>query len=74
TIEVETTPQKLFISIRDDGKGFSVRDNREKQRRLGIAYMRERIELLGGSFKIRSEPGRGTVVSLKLPMKSILEG
>ena len=73
TIEIETTPKKLFISIRDDGKGFSVRESGGKERRLGIAYMRERIELLGGSFNIKSEPGRGTVVSLSLPLKSILE-
>lgn len=73
TIEIDTTPSKLFINIRDDGKGFSVHESGGKQRRLGIAYMRERIELLGGNLKIKSEPGRGTFVSVEVPLKPILE-
>lgn len=74
TIEIETTPQKLRMNIRDDGKGFAARGGKEKTRHLGIASMRERTELLGGTLKIKSEPGRGTVVSLDVPFRPILEG
>src|SRR5450756_1258973 len=48
TIEIETSPQKLYLTIRDDGKGFSPQKARGKTRNLGIASMRERTELLGG--------------------------
>ncbi len=74
TIEIETSPQKLHLSIRDDGKGFSTQKARGKTRNLGIASMRERTELLGGNLKIKSEPGRGTNIICDVPLRPILEG
>jgi signal transduction histidine kinase len=74
TIEIETTPQKLYMSVRDDGKGFSTNKARGKPRNLGIASMRERTELLGGHLKMKSEAGRGTVLTLDVPLRQILEG
>jgi signal transduction histidine kinase len=74
TLEIETTPQKLYMSIRDDGRGFSTGKARGKPRQLGIASMRERTELLGGHLKMKSESGRGTVVSLDVPLRQIVEG
>jgi signal transduction histidine kinase len=74
TIEIETSPQKLYLSIRDDGKGFSPQKARGKTRNLGIASMRERTELLGGNLKIKSEPGRGTNITCDIPIRPILEG
>jgi len=74
TIHIETTPQKLQLFIRDDGKGFSPQKARGKTRNLGIASMRERTELLGGNLKIKSEPGRGTVIACDVPLRPILEG
>ena len=74
TIEIETSPQKLYLSIRDDGKGFSPQKARGKTRNLGIASMRERTELLGGNLKIKSEPGRGTNITCDVPLRPILEG
>ncbi len=74
TIEFEVTPQKLFVAVRDDGRGFQPTKGRGKQRNLGIASMRERTELLGGTLKIKSEPGRGTMITLDVPLRAILEG
>ena len=74
TIEFEVTPQKLFVVVRDDGKGFQPSKGHGKPRNLGIASMRERTELLGGTLKIKSEPGRGTMITLDVPLRSILEG
>jgi two-component system sensor histidine kinase DegS len=74
TIEFEVTPQKLFVVVRDDGRGFQPSKGRGKPRNLGIASMRERTELLGGTLKIKSEPGRGTMITLDVPLRSILEG
>lgn len=74
TVEIGTTPQKLFLTVRDDGKGFSAARSRGKPRNLGIAGMRERTELLGGQIKMKSESGRGTIVSLDVPLRQIVEG
>lgn len=74
TVEIESSPAKLFLTVRDDGKGFASSRNRGKTRSLGIASMRERTELLGGYLKIKSEPGRGTVVSIDIPLRQIVEG
>ena len=35
---------------------------------LGIAFMRERVRLLGGSFELESAPGQGTRVLVRLPL------
>ncbi|MHB8893652.1 MAG: response regulator [Candidatus Geothermincolia bacterium] len=74
TLEINTTPQKLYLIIRDDGRGYSATKARGKTRNLGIAGMKERTELLGGSLKMKSESGRGTVVSLEVPLRQIVEG
>lgn len=62
---------RLVLSISDKGKGFDpgappVGDLRP---RLGIQGMRERIELLGGTFRVLSAPGKGTVVEARLPLE-----
>lgn len=51
--------------MRDNGKGFVLPEtmgNMVKEGRLGLVGMQERIQLLNGSLKIQSEPGKGTVV------------
>ncbi|MDD5749034.1 MAG: response regulator, partial [Actinomycetota bacterium] len=73
TTGLELTSEKLFITIRDDGKGFSMKKRLGKPGHLGIASMKERAELLGGKFQVRSEKGRGTVVTLEFPLRQILE-
>jgi two-component system sensor histidine kinase DegS len=73
TIEVDTTPQKVYLTIRDDGKGFPHR-GRGKPRNLGIASMSERTELLGGKLDIKSEADRGTMISVEVPLRQIVEG
>lgn len=74
TIEIETTPQKLYLTVRDDGRGYSLVKARSKTRNLGIASMQERTQLLGGNLKMKSESGRGTVVALDVPLRQIVEG
>jgi len=35
--------------------------------RLGLLGMRERLEMVGGSFKVESAPGKGTTITAKIP-------
>ncbi|HVS40709.1 MAG TPA: PAS domain S-box protein [Candidatus Dormibacteraeota bacterium] len=57
------------VTIRDDGRGFDAGDTAESPAlgHLGIISMRERAELVGGRWQIRSRPGAGTVVEYWLP-------
>lgn len=61
----------LNVEVEDDGKGFDPAAARDflREGKVGLASMRERAELAGGSLAVRSEPGRGTVVMASLPFE-----
>ena len=69
-VSVETTATSLRVEIEDDGRGFDSAMTREflRQGRVGLASMRERVELANGTFVIRSNPGRGTSIVATLPV------
>ncbi len=69
-VHVETDQSQLRIEIEDDGSGFETADVRDHLRagRVGLASMRERVELASGTFAIRSTPGRGTAVLASVPL------
>ena len=54
------------LTVADDGVGFNVRKSGEG--RHGIEGMRERARLAGGTFHIASRAGRGTTVTVKVPL------
>lgn len=60
----------LILAIADNGKGFDKQVISER-RTLGILGMNERSMMIGGSYEIISEPGQGTKVSIKIPVKEI---
>ncbi len=64
TLRLEFRPSSLAVAIADDGKGF---DPRETRRGLGLLGMEERVTLLGGRWRIETEPGAGTRVALEIP-------
>ena len=41
-----------------------------KTQGLGLVSMRERIEYMGGAFQIKSSPGKGTKVRVKIPIEA----
>ena len=62
-------PDQLKIVIADDGQGFMPdRQNNGKSRPLGLTSMRERVETLGGTFHVNSQPGSGTQVNATIPI------
>ncbi len=60
-------PGSVLIEVCDDGKGFSP-DHVDGNLRFGLRGMRERAESIGADFQITSQPGAGTVLSLRLPV------
>ena len=56
------------LEVRDDGRGFDVGAVAARGRRnFGLQFMRERAELIGARFDVRSRPEGGTVVRLAIP-------
>jgi PAS domain S-box-containing protein len=71
-LECGATGTSLMIS--DDGKGFEVPPllgDLARDGMLGLTGMRERATLLGGTLRVDSKPGEGTVVSAGLPRSGI---
>jgi signal transduction histidine kinase len=65
TIRLHGTTDSIVLEIEDDGRGFDA-DKPVRPGRLGLAGMRERAELLGGTFSVSSRPGGPTVISAEL--------
>ena len=62
-------PDQLRVVIADDGQGFTPGSQRNgKARPLGLTSMRERVEVLGGTFHVQSQPGSGTHVTATIPL------
>lgn len=60
----------VTVHIRDDGKGFDVRQPRSRysnERALGLTAMDERARMLGGTLHISSQKGKGTQITFELP-------
>jgi len=69
-ITVEFGEKLIRITVKDNGQGFYLPETTGdlvKRGRLGLAGMQERIKLVGGSLKISSKPGKGTIVTIEAP-------
>lgn len=58
----------LRIAVSDHGPGFDGEPVTDSDEHLGLVGMRERVESLGGVFRIRSAPGEGTTVIAGVPL------
>jgi two-component system, NarL family, sensor kinase len=63
---------ELSLTITDDGRGFSPSELNERlaEGHIGLAAQRLRVESAGGTFDVRSSPGWGTTVEIRLPSDS----
>lgn len=60
-------PHEIALKIEDDGTGFHVGANLDKllaDKHFGLAGMKERAELIGAAFTIKSSPATGTQISV----------
>ena len=71
-IQIKKLPGWICLTITDNGKSFDVqRVLRTKGNgRLGLLGMRERLQMVGGKFSIKSAPSHGTTVTARIPATS----
>lgn len=71
-VSVQRQRSAVVVEIRDNGKGFKSTPRMEiSAGHLGLRSMRERVELLGGSLRVRSVVGRGTSVRVEIPVGAV---
>jgi signal transduction histidine kinase len=63
-VRLSGDPDRLTMSIRDNGKGFDVR---RAQDGLGLVSMSERVAQISGALRVRSVPGAGTELEITVP-------
>jgi len=72
-VRIQGTEDAVHLEVLDRGPGFD--PDRVRSEALGVAGMRERAELLGGSFEIANRAdGPGTAVRLSLPIQDGAQG
>jgi two-component system sensor histidine kinase DegS len=65
-IQMDMGDTTIKLSMDDNGKGFDP-DVIEKGANLGLKLIKERAEMLNGSFEIDTAPGKGSRVTLSIP-------
>jgi PAS domain S-box-containing protein len=68
-ISLEAKNALFTLAVKDNGRGFKPQDL-EDSHCLGLAGMRERAALVGGSLELQSRPGIGTRIYFRLPLDS----
>ncbi len=73
TVYLRADEDQVETRVSDDGIGFDSLQAGELTNRghYGLAGMRERVELAGGSYRLISAPGYGTVVLARLPYQRV---
>ena len=72
TIDLKGTNGELTLTIADDGVGFDPEGT--VRAGLGLTSMQERVDALGGTVAIRSRPGAGTTLDIRVPIPPASSG
>ncbi len=69
SVSIEEIGNSICMEIADDGCGFKVNKPSRPgdSGRLGLLGMRERVEMIGGTFHVDSSPGKSTTIRVKVP-------
>lgn len=73
-VRLSKQSEYVMLEVQDDGKGFDVKaveTGYEKRGSLGMINMRERAELAEGTARLESEKGKGTKVTVIIPIKTL---
>ncbi|HEU4560049.1 MAG TPA: sensor histidine kinase [Longimicrobium sp.] len=64
---------RLRMSVSDNGHGFDLRTV-PVEKHYGLQGMRDRVEMIGGRFRLRSQPGRGVMIAVEAPIHAEDQG
>jgi PAS domain S-box-containing protein len=70
SVRLRASEGGLLLAVTDDGRGFDLRSP-DKGRRLGLAGMRERVQLADGTLEIEAAQGEGTMVLAWVPVGEV---
>jgi len=73
SVTVKKEDGHIAFCAADDGKGFELRKvetRKFSEKGVGLTAMRERMHMLGGTFDVRSQPGKGTTIKFRVPIES----
>jgi signal transduction histidine kinase len=70
-LAVTASPELVQLTVRDDGRGFEF-GPQQSARGLGLTAMEERTKLMRGRLDVTSAPGRGTQVTVELPIPAAM--
>jgi signal transduction histidine kinase len=73
TINIQEDAGMILLEVEDNGKGITERDISDP-RSLGVLGIRERVLLLGGDAHFSGSEGKGTVVTVRVPLKQAEAG
>ena len=68
TVSLNTGDNLLHLIVEDNGRGLRTTEPHRVRRGLGLIGMRERVQALGGTFRIGGRPGGGTQIWATLPL------
>ncbi len=76
-IIIKYEEKRIQVTIKDDGIGFDTKKSRkptaEQPSSFGLSIMKERISLLSGLLEIKSEKGKGSAVTITVPLTTYEE-
>lgn len=68
-VQMWATPSEIHLTVSDSGAGFEL-EAAKNGRGLGLVSMKERLQLVKGTFSIDSQPQRGTTIHACVPLNS----
>jgi two-component system sensor histidine kinase NreB len=68
SVSLKGMDHDVLLSVQDDGIGFDWAEVKEKPG-LGLSSMRERARLIHGELSIQSQPGKGTLITVRVALR-----
>jgi signal transduction histidine kinase len=68
TISIQKNNRTLLLKTKDDGIGFNYTEKKQMATGLGLLSIHSRVDLLGGQLLVTSQPGKGTIFEIEMPL------
>jgi signal transduction histidine kinase len=68
TVQVERADELVQVVVEDDGVGIQSRSSNSRDHSFGLAGIKERIAMLGGTSRVVSTKGEGTRIEISVPV------